>query len=501
MITMKSLVMGSAAVLLATGVSQAADLPVKAKAVEYVKVCSLYGAGFYYIPGTDTCIRIGGYVRAEVTVNGSPSDVPFYSGTNATGSRLKNDYVTRGRVKVTLDTRTATEYGVVRTFAAFAPQFTSGTDTQGNGGQKVETAFVQFAGFTFGRSASAYALPWNGYPGNIGDGLFGGPNYDSSVNNIQYTWEFGNGASASIGVDSQEQVNRSQVINFAAGISTTGTNGSPPITTPGANGFYAGSNVPDIVGNLKFDQAWGLLQFSAAAHQVNAVYYGSGGNTESLGHPDDKWGFAVTGALQIKNLPTGAGDDIKISGTYTQGALRYLFGASGSLTQNFAIFSGAGGGAYNNLAVATLSDAAYGGLSSADPAHTSLILTTGYGFNGGFNHNWNKNWSTSLFGSWSHVDYNGQASALYCNAFRSNAGTGSLSCNPDFTVSQVGLLQAWKPVKDLTFSAEALWTNVSSGISGVSGTGFNPGSGKPAGTYNLKDQDIFSGLFRVQRNF
>src|SRR5437868_8668865 len=61
----KSLILGSAAGLLAMGGAQAADLPVKAKAVEYVKVCSLYGAGFFYIPGTDTCIKLGGWVRQE----------------------------------------------------------------------------------------------------------------------------------------------------------------------------------------------------------------------------------------------------------------------------------------------------------------------------------------------------------------------------------------------------------------------------------------------------
>ena len=72
----KSLVLGSAAGLVAIGGAQAADLPVKAKAVEYVKVCSLYGAGFYYIPGTDTCLRIGGYARAEVTFTGRPTDSP-----------------------------------------------------------------------------------------------------------------------------------------------------------------------------------------------------------------------------------------------------------------------------------------------------------------------------------------------------------------------------------------------------------------------------------------
>ena len=69
--TIKSLVLGSAAGLLAMSGAQAADLPVKAKAVEYVRICSLYGAGFFYIPGTDTCIKLGGYLRVDTTFNGS----------------------------------------------------------------------------------------------------------------------------------------------------------------------------------------------------------------------------------------------------------------------------------------------------------------------------------------------------------------------------------------------------------------------------------------------
>ncbi len=63
----KSLILGSAAGLLAMSGAQAADLPLKAKAVEYVRICSLYGAGFFYIPGTDTCIKLGGYLRVETT--------------------------------------------------------------------------------------------------------------------------------------------------------------------------------------------------------------------------------------------------------------------------------------------------------------------------------------------------------------------------------------------------------------------------------------------------
>ena len=61
----KSLLLGTAAGMIAVAGAQAADMPVKAKPVEYVKICTLYGAGFYYIPGTDTCIKIGGYVAGR----------------------------------------------------------------------------------------------------------------------------------------------------------------------------------------------------------------------------------------------------------------------------------------------------------------------------------------------------------------------------------------------------------------------------------------------------
>src|SRR6201994_617902 len=112
----KTLVLGSAAGLVAMSGAQAADLPVKAKAVEYVRICSLYGAGFFYIPGTDTCIKIGGYLRAEVNFNGGNSDGPFWSGDPGGRGRYVNLYNDLARMALTIDTRTQTEYGVVRTF-------------------------------------------------------------------------------------------------------------------------------------------------------------------------------------------------------------------------------------------------------------------------------------------------------------------------------------------------------------------------------------------------
>ena len=61
----KRLLVGCVGGLIALSGAQAADLPVKAQPVQYVKICSLYGVGFYYIPGTDMCIKVGGYARAQ----------------------------------------------------------------------------------------------------------------------------------------------------------------------------------------------------------------------------------------------------------------------------------------------------------------------------------------------------------------------------------------------------------------------------------------------------
>src|SRR5471030_482256 len=98
----KSLILGSAAGLVAMSGAQAADLPVKAKAVEYVRICSLYGAGFFYIPGTDTCIKLGGYVRIDTTFNGSTYGQPLWSGDLGQGNRYFDRYDARSSMALTV---------------------------------------------------------------------------------------------------------------------------------------------------------------------------------------------------------------------------------------------------------------------------------------------------------------------------------------------------------------------------------------------------------------
>src|SRR3954453_13697455 len=105
---MRTVLLGAAAGLMTVGAAQAADLPMtKAEAVEYVKVCTEFGEGFFYIPGTDTCLRIGGEIRADYRFFDTSFD------KDAGGISHNNDaydFSTEGRMK--FDARTQTEYGL-----------------------------------------------------------------------------------------------------------------------------------------------------------------------------------------------------------------------------------------------------------------------------------------------------------------------------------------------------------------------------------------------------
>src|SRR5690348_12029354 len=106
----KCLLLGSAAGLVAVAGAQAADLPVKAKPVEYVKVCSLYGAGFWYVPGTDTCLKIGSYIRVQSEYGAGNGGIPIGMADGATGGRFTrsdtSDYSFRVRASLSVDLRT-----------------------------------------------------------------------------------------------------------------------------------------------------------------------------------------------------------------------------------------------------------------------------------------------------------------------------------------------------------------------------------------------------------
>ena len=498
----KSLILGSAAALLAMGGAQAADLPLKAKAVEYVRICSLYGAGFYYMPGTDTCIKLGGYVRVDLAVNGGDYN-PYLNGAGGAQNRLSNYYNTRARTDVTIDTRTATEYGVVRTYSdlvfsvdsnsvsgsspsAFGSFNTSGGAPSGGAGLGMYHAFIQFAGFTMGRTYSIFDTPWQSYPAGGPDTLPGGSNHVTGVNQINYTADFGQGITAAIGFDELTTMANGQAnlynlsASTAAGVSTG---------VWGAND-WGGTRVPDIVGALRVDQAWGLAQLSVAAHDMHAAYYGA---NEASGHPSDKWGFAVQGGLSIKNIPTGPGDTINMNAVYTDGATKYNF--QSLMPTSFAMYGGTNvPGALQSIGIAQTADGTFvnnGGIESVKS----------WGFRGGYTHNWNANWASSLYGAYAQVKYGNNAKAQIAANYATVYPNAVI--NPDFNLAVIGFGTVWTPVKNLAFSGDVNVTWLDQKSSGtISGaTTAVAAAAKPAATYELKDQMGVSALFRAQRNF
>ncbi len=515
MSTIKSLILGSAAVIAASAGAQAADLPVKAKAVQYVKICSLYGAGFYYIPGTDTCIKLGGYVQADANINAGNYNKPAWdetagtagAGVFGTGSRNSDYFTTRSRVQLNIDTRTATEYGVVRTYWSSNFEHSTGFGPS-SGNLTMDYGFIQFAGFTFGKAASTFQTPWASVGANNNTSfLLGGSDNLTGITKAAYTWQFGNGLSAEVSVEDNKVITRAPVLNAsgtlgvaqgAAAMAYLG-NGTLAATQNGTGGQHA----PDFVGNIRLDQAAFTAQLSGAVHNVSANYYSTAGGAlgnEQLGHPGDAWGWAIAGGLQLKQLPTGPGDKISLDFTYSDGAPKYVIG--GVTANTFDKFSGDTNfaGSYQSFAAVNLYDGVYangGGIEK----------TKVWGFRGGYVHNWTPNWETSVFGSYTKVDYNTNASVAICNARTAAAGAvnqiNGYTCNPDFAIWQVGTRTAWTPVQNLTFSGEFMYTMIDQSNTGSVNvtTAKTIGGFKPAGVYDYKDQGIYSGSLRVRRTW
>jgi len=131
-----------------------------------VKICNLYGDGFYYLPGTNICVKIGGYVRAEMTyLEGAfPTNGPFQGGNfnsvttviSNTGSNALNnrydgqDWTFVSRAYISMDTREQTEYGVLRSYVNIGVNFTSPASNPA-GTFNGNRTFIQFAGLD-GRS-------------------------------------------------------------------------------------------------------------------------------------------------------------------------------------------------------------------------------------------------------------------------------------------------------------------------------------------------------------
>jgi hypothetical protein len=486
----KTLLLGSTASLVMISAGHAAELPVKAKPVEYVKVCSLYGAGFYYMPGTDMCLKMAGYLRVEAAygVNGNMGGGPFAANTN---SRATNNLATRERGYVNADAREQTAYGVAR---AYINVGINSTDTGGeaNSGQfSANRAFIQWAGFTAGLAVSAYdAVPWALY--NYRAGSYPNENTgDQGWWTWQYTALFGGGFSATLAAEERRM---EQIVDNNG----TGTVGAGSIlgTIGSSGGGYGGWQAPDIVGNVRADETWGHVQIMAAAHEDNAALYGV---LPATGHPADAWGWAA-GAGAVINVPAIAqGDNFAVEFNYSQGALGYL---DHTPMLNLSMASG------NAEAYGVRADCVYGGTIAAGA--TGCEMTTAWLLNAGYDHYWTPQWHQSLSGTYMHVSYDALANNMLCASEGFGAGAGSAAvaaagCNNDWSIWAAASRLQWDVTKTFYVGFEALYTQL---VSAHSSTGFtNAVVGLPSpsvcstGTCSIANEGDWEFTIRMHKDF
>jgi hypothetical protein len=474
----KSLLLATAGGLVAVSGASAADLGgiKKPAPAEYVRVCNAYGAGFFYIPGTQTCLRVSGRARWE------SEWVQPKNQNDGNGGGF--GYRAIGRIA--LDARTQSEYGPVRAFIRLDTAYRSGRYASGSadrlglgtrvsstGYEQVQTAvdlesaFVQFAGFTAGRLATFFEFgsdqSFRGVGGSQG----------FSVNQLAYTATFGSGFSATLAIE--DPINRRQAVGFVNDIN--GSIGSAgPLAYNSTTGVYSGGSyyggnkgIPDIVGVLRVDQGWGSAQLSGVLHAVN---YGLvpngpaviGGNTFT--NPDTDYGYAVQGGVKV-NLPMLApGDNIRVQASYAHG-----------VTQS--VVSGFCG--YGTLSICGLgkNGSFTANLLTADAIFNRLgqtKLTNSYGAVAYLTHYWTPTIRQTLGGAYVKIDYAGSTNVA------------------DTTLWTASTAVIWSPIKDLDIGAEVLYANVRGG-SGFAANGTTKYTAGGAG------EDQWGFRLRIQRDF
>jgi hypothetical protein len=243
----KSLLLGSAAALVAVSGARAADAVVVAEPepAEYVRICDVYGAGYFYIPGTETCLRIGGYIRYDIGIGDVGAFTGAESGDHEDGS-VNDTYRKRARFTFRTWTGQETELGTLKTYtetrfnfnnanahSEFTGDYTVDGDPifslnpAGNSGASLNFAWIQLGGLRVGKDESAFDT-FIGYAGNvIQDTLVPYGGFDTNV--VQYYFDAGNGFSAVVSLEE------------------------------GYGDFTIDSYVPHVVGGLKWTQGWGAI--------------------------------------------------------------------------------------------------------------------------------------------------------------------------------------------------------------------------------------------------
>jgi opacity protein-like surface antigen len=300
----KSLLLGSAAALAAVSGARAADaVMAEPEAVEYVRVCDAYGAGYFYIPGTETCLKIGGYVRYDMGF-GETNGIDTFDDGNLDG--FGDAWDKNARLSLQISTASDTELGTLKTYAEVRFNYFNSDATRtlrdlnadgdfldpgenvinepafGNSTPSLNFAWIQLGGLRIGKDESAFTT-FAGYAGSvINDGQIGYGPFDTTL--ISYTYDGGNGFSAILSLEDDNGQGSGYIPDVVGGVKYSG-------------GAWA------VTGVAAYDESaseWaGKIRVDASAGAFSAFIMGGYGSGPSTFKP---WGgdWALWGGASFK---------------------------------------------------------------------------------------------------------------------------------------------------------------------------------------------------------
>jgi len=516
MTLIKSILLGSAAGIVAVASAQAADLPTrKAAPVEYVRVCNVGGITGWTLPGSDTCVKFSGYVTAQIE-GGNLNTQYNYGSIGDAATAAANPLVPQSPAVAAalaaiapLDSRTTqrvliqaspaqnnttfnrNEFGWT-TRANFGFDMASNTAwgplighfdinaEAGNGFDNVNaiylnTGYLTWAGITAGKAQSFFSFVGGGDNwANFASPDRKGYNQPTL---LAYTASFGGGFTATISAESPGQVNQ-----FGASGNNGTDFGAPNFGSIGALSpsliTFGGEKWPDFVGALHVKQGWGEAQVSGVIHNVNV--YDTAYNvapfnnvTGSLGcglasldacnaeHNQVGWG--IDAGVKI-NLPSfGAGDDALLTGAYTQSAVWY----SGLPDMMW----GENGQTNGNGQPMFMQDAFF------NPITNQWSKPTAWSISALVEHHFTPQFYLDLEGSVGQLKWSNMGGGCYILGF--GCGVAQFAqgpVSPSATTWLIGADLGWNPVTNLNFDLELMYQDTNQATpSGFLGTVYNWG--------------------------
>ena len=517
---LEHLLLGSAAILTAAAGAQAADLPSrKAEPVQYVRICDAYGSGFFFIPGTDTCLRVGGYVR--VNAQYTPSQNVYQAGDTVSSkglvtarggsiSQIAKDQDETGlqvRGRIDLDARTQSQWGTVRTFVRMRGENNDGVratsgqtnfntvyNPAGNASSKLtmERMYIQFAGVTAGLMDENYNTapgPSYFFTSNFTSG------FSNGVKGLRYDAIFGGGWTWENSIESRGDFDFGGTDGKAVLPSTVQTS----LLDTYNNAWNTGYN---WVSTLTYEQKWGHVALSGALGD-NSLGHGTiPGTLVDAGSNNPQSGSVTYGAWAIGPeidifFPQFApGDEFYANFSYSVGLLGEVSGTGfNALTGDSPNRKVLGGVIREDSNFTPTSVDANGNI-------TGVGQNAGWEINSSYTHYWTPQWRSNLGVSYLQINPPTANANVGAGCYTAIAvgGTEPTTCaglNTQWgkgTLFAVQLNLIWSPVKNFDIGIEGEWGEMRNTLQ-------NPNANfVAAGEPGLNESNWLT-MLRLQRGF